>query len=248
MNYIAKIKKLLTPYEFLNLKRYGGNYDGGYILSEELLHNSNIIYSYGVGPDESWITFDREMVNMNKNVYLYDKLKNDFWDKNHPLFNFNREYVNSKNIYSHILYNQHINYTNMILKMDIEGNEFETLLNCDEKIFYHFNQLAIEVHDVVNSHTEPQFLIHADNADKRWMNKINLFNKLNKFYYLVHIHGNNNSSSIREGLPDVLELLYIRKDKLDNAKIKQTTCPIFGLDYPNNPSASDIRLDWWLYD
>lgn len=243
---INEIKELLTPYEFDNLHRYGGNYDGGYILAENLLQNSQIIYSYGVGPEESWITFDREMSSRKKTVYLYDNLKNGFWAENDPFFVFKSEYVNSKNIYSHIIENNHVEKTNMVLKMDIEGNEYETLLNCSENLFNHFDQVAIEVHDVVNSHLEPYYLINVDNIEKRWENKINLFNKLNKFYYLVHIHGNNNSFKVIDGLPDVLELLYIRKDKFNEIEKRKNSFPIDGLDFPNNPSQPDIKLDWWL--
>jgi hypothetical protein len=243
---INEIKKLLVPYNFNGLKRYGGSYDGGYILAESLLNNSEIIYSYGVGPDESWITFDRDMAKIKKTVYLYDNLKNGFWVHNNPFFVFKSEYVNSQNIYSHIFDNKHTEKTNMILKIDIEGNEYETLLNCSENLFNHFDQLAIEVHDVVNSHLEPYYLINADNVEKRWGNKIDLFNKLNKFYHLVHIHGNNNSFKVIDGVPDVLELLYIRKDKFDKLEKRQNSFPMEGLDFPNNPAQPDIKLDWWL--
>ena len=243
---INEIKKLLIPYDYPNLKRYGSLYDGGYVISEDLLNKTEIVYSYGVGPDESWISFDRQMANLKKTVYLYDDLKNDFWAKNDPFFVFKKEYVSSKNIYSNIVDNDHINNTNMLLKMDIEGNEYETLLNCTEHLFSHFDQLAIEVHDVVNSHLEPYYLINAEDEQKRWENKINLFNLLNKYYNLVHIHGNNNSFKTIDGVPDVLELLYIRKDKFNEVKERTISFPIEGLDFPNNPSVPDIQLNWWI--
>jgi len=241
-----EIKKLLTPYDYQNLKRYGSVYDGAYVLSEDLLNKSDIVYSYGVGPNELWITFDRHMAFLKKNIYLYDDLKDDFWAKNDPFFTFKKEYVNSSNIYSHVKDNNHTNNTNMILKMDIEGNEYETLLNCSEDLFSHFDQLAIEVHDVVNSHTEPYYLINADDVQKRWENKLNLFNLLNKFYNLVHIHGNNFSSEVIDGVPDVLELLYVRKDKFSEVKKRTISFPIQGLDLPNDRSKPDIELNWWL--
>lgn len=34
------------------LNEIGSKYDGRYILSEDLLQNSEIVYSYGVGPNE----------------------------------------------------------------------------------------------------------------------------------------------------------------------------------------------------
>jgi hypothetical protein len=37
-----EIKKLLTPYDYQNLKRYGSVYDGAYVLSEDLLNKSDM--------------------------------------------------------------------------------------------------------------------------------------------------------------------------------------------------------------
>ena len=239
------IKSLLIPYEYKYLQRYGGNYDGGYILSSILLDNTKIIYSYGIGPEESWITFDRHMIKLHKHVYMYDNLQNGFWTSD-PYIHFKSEYVNSTNIYKHIVDNNHTEKTNMVLKMDIEGNEFETLLYCPEKIFTHFNQLAIEIHDVVNSHCEPQYLINAYNQELRWQNKIELLTLINKYYKLVHIHGNNNSSTVVEGVPDVLELLYIRNDCIFEESLLQESCPRHGLDFPNSPTVADIELNWWI--
>jgi FkbM family methyltransferase len=245
LDYINKIKQLLIPYEFPNLKRYGGNYDGGYILAENLLNESNIIYSYGVGPDESWITFDKEMLSLNKKIFLYDNLKDSSWISYNSIY-FKSEYVNSKNIYNHIIENSHTGNHNMVLKMDIEGNEYETLLYCNDDIFKHFNQITIEVHDIVNSHLEPYYLINADDNILRWENKIKLFNKLNEKYTLVHIHGNNNSSRIIEGIADVLELSYIRNDCMPYKNILEESCPRAHLDYPNNTKLPDIFMNWWL--
>lgn len=243
---IEYIKNLLIPYHTENLKRYGGDYDGGYILRQDLVDRSKYVYSYGVGPNETFITFDRHMTQLGKNVYLYDaSISTPWWDES--LFSFRSEYVNSNNILNHIKENGHDNENNMILKMDIEGNEFETIINCDESIFSRFGQIGIEVHDVLNHHTEPQFLINADNANMRWENKINLFSKLNKYYKLVHIHGNNCSATITNGIADVLELTYIRNDYMPKElEISQLPCPIEGLDYRNSHSSPEIQMDWWI--
>lgn len=243
---IDQIKQLLLPYEVGNLKRYGGNYDGGYIFKEDLIDQSKYIYSYGIGPDESFITFDRDLASKGKEIYLYDaSVSNPWWEESR--FHFKSEYVNSNNISQHIIDNGHITETNMVMKMDIEGNEFETLINCDESIFLHFNQIGIEIHDVLNSHTEPHYLINTDNEKSRWLNKINLFSKLNKFYKLVHIHGNNCSSNVSQGICDVLELTYIRNDYMPPvSRISTKACPVPELDYKNSNQAPEIEMNWWL--
>lgn len=244
--YIQKIKNLLIPFEFKDLKRYGGNYDGGYILSESLTNDSNLVYSYGVGPSDAWITFDKHMSDLGKKIFLYDASIKELWDKRES-FIFKSEYVNSKNILEHIKQNNHQNEYNMILKMDIEGCEFDTLINCDESLFSHFNQLSIEVHDVLNSNAESARLTNTGSYGSRINNKILLFEKLNKYYNLVHIHGNNNSPSKAHGICDVLELSYIRKDRFEiNPKISKKSCPIEGLDCRNTNSAEEIEMNWWI--
>ena len=244
---IQEIKNLLIPYKCPMLKRYGGDYDGGYIFKSDLVNNTKYIYSYGVGPNDTYITFDKEMVCLNKEVYLYDaSVKNPWW--NQQKFHFKSEYVNSHNIVQHIKENGHDNETDMILKMDIEGNEFETLVNCDESLFSHYGQIGIEVHDILNSHVEPYFIVNAADPALRWQNKINLFTRLNKYYKLVHIHANNCSAVKTDGAADVLELTYIRNDYMpEDLEISRNPCPIEGLDFRNSHDTPDVRMDWWTH-
>jgi hypothetical protein len=231
---ITNIKKLLQPVEVENLKRYGGKGDGGYIFQSDLINESSIAYSYGVGPTDDLISFDKDIADLGKSVYLYDGSVQEFWD-NRPEFFFKSEYVNSKNILTHIRENGHTNFTNMILKMDIEGAEYETLNNVDVSIFSYFNQIGIEIHNLVWQKSGGETILK-------------LLTRLSDYYYLVHIHGNNCSPAIIDGLPDVLELTYIRKDVFDlrwsvNKLLKP--CPIDGLDYPNSSGSPEISMDWW---
>ena len=242
---IDEIKQFLIPHQADNLQRYGDEYDGGYIFKKDLIDTTKYIYSYGVGPDDTYITFDKMLAKLNKDVYLYDaSIKEPWW--NESKFHFKPEYVNSSNILNHIKENAHENETDMVLKMDIEGNEFETLINCDESLFSHYNQIGIEIHDVLNSHLEPYYLINANDPTLRWQNKINLFTRLNKYYKLVHIHANNCSAAKTDGIADVLELTYIRNDCMpDKPEISKQPCPIEGLDYRNSHDVPEIHMDWW---
>lgn len=231
---IDNIKKLIQPIEVTNLKRFGGNGDGGYIFQSDLINEANIIYSYGVGPTDDLISFDKHLANLGKHVYLYDGSVNTFWD-HRPEFHFKSEYVNSGNILTHIDENGHKDITNIVLKMDIEGSEYETFNNINPSIFSHFNQIGIEIHNLVWQNRAPEDIFK-------------LLSKLNQYYYIVHVHGNNCSAAVVDGLPDVLELAYIRKDVFDsrwpvNKLVKP--CPIEGLDYPNNGNSPEIHMNWW---
>ncbi len=99
-------------------------------------------------PNES--EFDLEMASMGRVVYLYDgTIERPAQD--HVNFRFKPENVDSSNLIAHLVENGDFGKTNLTLKMDIEGSEYETLLNCDERIFDHFSQIAIEVHDLLES-------------------------------------------------------------------------------------------------
>lgn len=242
-----EIKKLLTPYKTNGLKRYGGNHDGGYIFRQDLIDKCEHVYSYGVGPSEPFITFDREMVNMNKKVYMYDASVLPWWQEG--TFFFKKEFVNRSNILEHIKNNGHENQFNMTLKMDIEGYEYDTLTNCEASVFSHFSQISIEVHDVLNISKESRFLNEetTDNLARSWKSKLPFFERLNSFYKLVHIHANNYSLWNNDGLYDILELTYIRNDHMPECpQLSKDACPISGLDFPNSQSNAEITLNWWL--
>lgn len=225
------IKNLLIPHFISDLKRYGETSDGGYILSEKLVIESKYVYSYGVGSIEESISFDRDMALLGKNVYMYDATIEPFWSPEAKFF-FKKENVNSENIYNHIKENNHEKEKNLILKMDIEGCEYETFLNTNQIIFNYFNQITLEVHGVISNFKEEAF---------------KLFNLLNKNYYLVHIHGNNHDLIIEDGICNTLELSYIRKDCFnENLCILQEPCPRAKLDYPNYLYRNDIVMNWWL--
>jgi FkbM family methyltransferase len=250
INYCNEIKQLLTPYSCSDLKRYGAAGDGGYILSKSLTGQSNIVYSYGVGDNDDGVSFDKSMASHGKKIFLYDASINSFW-YNPPQFNFKSEYVNSKNIYKHIQENNHLDDKNMILKMDIEACEYETLINCQDEVFDHFSQIILELHDVVNECNDRDNILNVDDTEARWANKINLLTRLNRYYYLVHIHGNNWIKTKSEGLCDVLELTFIRKDKfIDKLELSNVPCPVPGLDFKccncDWHSTEDVVLDWWV--
>lgn len=228
---ISKIKNLLRPYKCETLKRYGGFIDGGYIYEKNLLEKSNIIYSYGIGTP-TWISFDIEMAEMGKHVFMYDASVSHISSENTNL-HFFQEFVNASNIENHIFNNGHKDITNMILKMDIEGNEYETLLNCNTSIFNNFNQISIELHNIT----------HQDSNEQ----KIQLLSLLNQNYKLVHVHGNNSLRDLVDGMCDVLELTYIRKDCATNLnEMSNSPCPNPDLDATNEVSQPELILDWWV--
>jgi len=240
-HYLEELKKRLIPYQNNNLKRYGPNGDGAYILDKELVNKTNIVYSLGVGPNDSHIGFDHEMADDGKAVFLYDGSVLSFWSKR-PEFKFFSEYISSKNLLKFISENGHSQETEMLLKIDIEGAEYETFLNSDEKLFSHFNQITAEIHSLIFPRMEEE----NDANDSAFLEKIKLLDLLNRHYNLVHLHGNN-CGPTRYGISEALELTYIRKDKCPpNMSVSQKPCPVDGLDQRNSPYREDVKMSWWI--
>lgn len=109
---------------------------------------------------------------------------------------------------------------NTFLSIDIEGSEYEFLHNIiqvQEKI----QGMVIEFHEVNKNINE-------------------IYNFLDNFDLdLIHLHINNNGKII-DGLPEVIELTFSRKD--DNvAVLKQNYLPHI-LDADNNPSSTSYEV------
>ncbi len=72
---MIKLPIFLKPKKEYNLIRLGKNNDGGYLVSENSIKNSNKLISMGIKNDWS---FERDFCKKNKNIkiYLYDNTLN----------------------------------------------------------------------------------------------------------------------------------------------------------------------------
>jgi hypothetical protein len=219
------MKTLLTPYKVGFTKvRIGRRRDGGYILLKEPLESSAYIYSYGVGKETS---FDAHCARIEKQVFMYDHTIQQIPHPGRGLVFFKSPF--SKEFIVHINENGHSNVTNMALKVDVEGAEWDGFLHCDGKVFNHFTQIVVEMHDVIEDSYIQKKTIE----------------RLLSYYTIVHIHGNN-FGRLRNGLPQTLEISFLRNDCIVRRDPEDRPYPIHGLDFPNRYKAADYSLNWWL--
>ena len=69
-----------------------------------------------------------------------------------------------------------------------------------------------------------------------------LIKEIQKKYYIVHIHGNNNTGSENE-LPKTLEVTFLNKqDFFKGNKQTKFNFPIDKLDFPNHEYTKDIEI------
>ena len=144
------------------------------------------------------------------------KNKNKHYIKKVVLNKSNKKQISIKKI----LHNK----KNILLKIDIEGDEYKILEHINKK-FIKINLLIIEFHN-----------IHKN------LNKLKNFVKKTKFK-IIHIHGNNYAGTNKNNDPKVVEMTFINPKKFKTSKNKSNfKYPIIGLDYKNLKRRPDIKL------
>lgn len=228
---------LLSPVKVsgFNKRRVGGTGDGGYVMLDDL-SDIRVCYSLGVGPDVSW---DLEMAERGAEIFQYDHTV-DQTPSSHRNFHHFKVGIshddliapNLRRIDTLVHENGHALRRDMVLKIDIEGSEWDSLSVLSSETFGQFRQILCEIHGLR--------MIDLESFRAR---AVALFNKLRTSHHCIHVHGNNfGGMAIVAGTPiaDVLELTYVRKADY----VFQPSDEVFPtfLDGPNNTNLPDLFL------
>lgn len=227
---------LLRPYDLTDTTkiRIGRSGDGGYVLARKPMPTT--FYSFGVGDE---ISFEFQLAESGCHGYLFDHTVADL-PYQHPNLKFFREGVGDgtssdlplDSIDAYLRRNGDEGRTDLMLKLDIEENEYSVLASTADDTLRSFEQIALELHNL-RKLAEPGFC-EAFQA---------LFERLNSRFTLCHVHANNCAPLLFvEGfaVADVLELTYVRNDLAARAPSK-TVYPTF-LDCANDPERQDFNL------
>ena len=116
----------------------------------------------------------------------------------------------------------------IMLKIDIEGDEFE-ILNDITLYSNQIHTLIVEFHELNKNYNKFETLIK----------------EINKKFYIIHIHGNNVTGVNEIGLPNTLEISFLNCDLFFNKNIKtKSKFPIKNLDFPNHKYIEDIEINF----
>src|SRR5437762_7547297 len=135
------------------LKRFGSANDGGYLMCENLIEPLDTGYSYGVGTNDDWGCDVSRRYHVPVHEY-------DCFDPVRPIcdggrFIFHNECVGDrtehrKSRFFDTLENQISKNgdagRHLIIKMDIEGGEWESALAAPDQLLASIPQLAMEMH------------------------------------------------------------------------------------------------------
>jgi hypothetical protein len=169
--------------------RLGKDYDGGYVIHDIPEIKYDILISGGIDND---ISFEEKFCEKYKTECIaFDGTIDNISNINN--ITHIKKNIDTDNNLSDLLKR----YKNIFIKMDIEGSEFEWIKNLEEKNFSNIVQMVIEFHYPSEKENE-------------------IFEKINKYFVLVHFHANNYcgyrvSQIYGVSLPNVFECTYINK-------------------------------------
>ena len=227
---LAELK--LVTLKNCKMKRFGQDYDGGYLLCANFLDTAQAAYSYGIDGRDSWGCQVSRELGIRNHQY-------DCFNTNEPKcegghFIFHPECIGPKkeskegrkfDTLENQIQNSKESGQGIIIKMDVEGAEWDSLLSTSEETLQNIDQLVIE--------------FHSEDNEK----EIELLKKLNKHFYLVNLHYNNNACNEKYlPLPSrVYEVLYVNKRiGIVDEKSKKHLNPN-PLDMPNKRSVQDCQ-------
>ena len=164
------------------LARVGGPHDGGYLMCANLIAGVESAYSYGIGGEDSW---GCEISSKHRvPVHQYDCFEPTKVQCAGATFHLNAECVGPRkdvvlkrpfDTLEHQIMRNGDAGRRLIVKMDVEGAEWESILATPDAVLAGIDQMPMELHGI----DEPQVL-----AGLR---------KLKTHFYLVSVHFNNQS-------------------------------------------------------
>lgn len=221
------------------LIRIGGEFDAGYLIPDDLIGIKNC-FSPGVSVEAY---FENELAEKyNIKSYMADYSVNESPIKNQML-NFKKAFVGFENRENYVSLENWIiessleNDTEMILQMDIEGGEYDVIIETSNSVLEKFRIIVIEFHTFDQIFNKSGYQLISS-----------CFYKLLKSFEIVHIHPNNCSDTVvydRYEVPPVIEFTFLRKDRIENKKFTNKFPNI--LDKDNQPNKRSITLPRCFY-
>lgn len=225
-----------------HFERLGETYDGGYLTCVD--HNSSNpsigAFSLGVEHHDQW-SEDVVKILGAKKVFQYDCTV-QAPPAACPRCQFHKKCIRGA---SQIGANDDSSWTlqeaidnagfkdapdnSLIMKMDIEGSEWDALKEFGQTDLQKFKQIAIEYHWIDSEHYHEKYVMA-------------LMNLQNAGFAPVHIHGNNWAGMYSVGeftIPNVLEVTYVRPHH-SGPHLCVADQLFKSLDAPNNPNADEL--------
>jgi len=222
---IRQLLRELRPIDAgIDLVRVGPAGDGGYLVPDDL-EGIRYVFSPGVSTESG---FEAKLADRGLPVFLADASV-DGPAQAHPRFVFDKKFVGSLTNERYMtLDDWHTaklagDTSELLLQMDIEGGEYETLLAASPALLTRFRIVIIEFHWLPELWGAAFFAVASC-----------VFRKLLQTHSVVHIHPNNCCGSVTSAgieIPRIAEFTLLRNDRA-RTRTYRTNFP-HPLDRPN---------------
>ena len=233
--YRVELFEALRPVTLANchMERFGDPHDGGYLMCGNLLGTVRTAYSYGIAGTDRWGCEIGQRLNVAVHQY-------DCFDLRQPpcgadVTRFHAECIGPSRTTDDAgrmfdTLERQLAVTSggadrLVVKMDVEGAEWESLLGAPSSVLERIDQLAIELHGVGEAR------------------QVAVVRRLKEFFYVADLHFNNYVCAPRlDPFPSwAYNVLFVSKRITAVAPGPGPTGP-HALQTPNEPSQPDCQL------
>jgi hypothetical protein len=237
---IKNVAEMLKPVASSSqLIRIGSKGDGGYLVPDDLV-GITACFSPGIANN---VSFEKQLAGLGISSYMAD-YSVDGPPENSAKFNFEKLYLGTESDgVMNIRLEDWVELKakksgDLILQMDIEGSEWAILRNTPMETLTRFRLIVIEFHrldQMLTSHTDFEVVK-------------SVFTRLRQQFSPVHLHANNCFPALSyQGLsiPRVLEVTFLRNDRLTQTGTRYEPQIPHPLDEPNTPYKEVVLTHEW---
>jgi hypothetical protein len=220
------------------LIRLGGSNDGGYLVPDDL---EGVEYCFSPGVN-TIANFESDLADRGIHSFMAD-YSVDAPPLVRPEFTFDKKFLGCTDdgqFWTLATWKEKYlsGYQgDMILQMDIEGAEYDVLINTPDHLLQQFRVIAIEFHELDNLF-DPFFFRMFETV----------LRKLDRHFHVVHLHPNNSLPPIRKGkieIPALIEVTFYNRRRVSTIS-DAVTIP-HPLDQDNTNDAPPLPLPkHWL--
>jgi hypothetical protein len=220
----------ISKHESYRLIRLGSFYDGGYVVIDDFSRR-DVLVSLGIGDNAE---FECNIANKIERVIAFDHTI-DAMPETTSNIEFNKLGVKGKLVDNFVTLSSIIENipaeNDLLLKIDIEGWEWEVLKSISETEISRFRQIIGEFHGFSKAES---------------LETINqVLTKILRNFIVVNVHANNwGKYDMIKRLPiaDVIEITFVRKDSYESPK-NSIENQRHKFNSKNNPSDLDLGFN-----
>ncbi len=242
-HFDAVVEMIRKGWVTCDLIRVGPSGDGGYLLPSAMKHVRSC-FSPGVNYTSG---FEYQLAEeFNIRCFMIDASVTGP-ALSHKLFTFEPLFIGNQSVDEYITLDDWVLSADisadsgLLLQMDVEGAEYETLLSVSDDNLRRFDVLAIEFHNLERL------------RDRSFCDYFSvIMRRLLKDFGICHIHPNSVAGSVHHrgvDVPRVMEVTLVRRDSavFRDSETKDTLSFPHKLDETNDPRFKDLRLHeaWW---